>query len=119
MLKVGQEVVVRPDGAAEDAPAGKLTRISLEADDKTHTVQAVAEVPNPAGTLRPNTPFEGHIVVNRNPRALAVPTEAVQWDGRSPLLFVRVSDEEYAPRPVQVGVSYGGYTRDRVGRDHR
>ena len=115
LLKVGQEVVVRPDGAAEDAPPGKLTRVGLEADDKTHTVQAVAEVPNPAGTLRPNTPFEGHIVVRRDPRAVAVPAGAVQWDGRSPLVFVRISDEQYEPRSVQVGVSEEGYTEITSG----
>lgn len=115
LLKAGQEIVVRPDGAAEDAPPGKLTRVGPEADEKTHTVQAFAEVPNAAGTLRPNTPFEGHIVVRRDPRAVAVPAEAVQWDGRSPLVFVRVSDEEYEPRPVQVGVSEGGYTEIQSG----
>lgn len=110
LLKPGQEVVVRLDGAAEDAPPGKLIRVGVEADDKTHTVQALAEVANATGKLRPNTPFEGHIVVRRNPHAVAVPAEAVQRDRQTPLVFVRVSDGEYEARPVQTGVSEDGFT---------
>jgi membrane fusion protein, heavy metal efflux system len=119
LLKAGQEIVVRPDGADVDAPPGRITRISAEADEKTHTVQARAEILNSEGTLRPNTPFEGNIIVRRDPRAVAAPSQAVQWatsngDGDkaapSHLVFVRISAEEFEPRMIEVGLRDEKYT---------
>ena len=104
LLAPGQQVLVRADGASEDAPPGKLIWISAEADDKTHTVMARAEVPNPDGKLRPNTPFEGNIIVGGNPHAVVVSSDALQWDRREALLFVRVADDEYEARRVKVGL---------------
>ena len=110
LLRPGQEIVVRADGADAVAPPGTITWIGTEADEKTHTVQARAEVANPEGQLRPNTPFEGSITVLRKPRAAAVPDAAVQWDGQNPIVFVRVSDEEFEPRQVKIGLRDGGHT---------
>jgi membrane fusion protein, heavy metal efflux system len=124
LLKVGQEIVVRPHSAAENAPSGRIMRISAAADEKTHTVQAQAEILNSDGTLRPNTPFEGNIIVRRDPRAVAVFNQAVQWatsgaDGdkkaTSHLVFVRISDEEFEPRLVEVGLRDEKYTELRSG----
>ena len=110
LLAPGQEIVVRPDGADADAPPGTVVWVGAEADEKTHTVQARAEVANPEGRLRPNTPFEGSITVRRNPRAAAVPDEAVQWDEGNAVVFVRVSDGAFEPRQVQVGLRDDGYS---------
>jgi cobalt-zinc-cadmium efflux system membrane fusion protein len=120
LLKAGQEIVVRPDGAETDAPPGRITRISAEADEKTHTVQARAEILNSEGTLRPNTPFEGNIKVRRDPHTLAVLNQAVQWadadkKATSHLVFVRVSDEEFEPRMVETGLRDEKYTELRAG----
>ncbi len=109
LLAPGQQVIVRADGASEDAPTGKLIWISAEADDKTHTVKARAEVPNSDGKLRPNTPFEGGVIVGGNPHAVVVAGDALQWDRREALLFVRVADEEYEARRVKVGLRDGDF----------
>jgi cobalt-zinc-cadmium efflux system membrane fusion protein len=119
LLRAGQEILVRPDGAAVDSPPGRLIQVSAEADEKTHTVQARAEILNSEGTLRPNTPFEGNIVIRREPHALAVLNQAVQWapseadgDKKAPshLVFVRISGEEFEPRIVGVGLRDEKYT---------
>jgi membrane fusion protein, heavy metal efflux system len=120
LVKAGQEIVVRPDGAAADAPPGRITQVSAEADEKTHSVQARAEIFNSEGTLRPNTPFEGNIIARRDPHALAVLNQAVQWadadkKATSHLVFVRISDEEFEPRIVETGLRDEMYTELRSG----
>jgi cobalt-zinc-cadmium efflux system membrane fusion protein len=109
-LEVGQPVYFKPDGAAAEAPPGRLTWVGATADEKTFTVHARAEVENRDGRLRPRTPFEGRVQVRLNPEAAAVPDEAVQADGKSRIVFVRISDVLYEARDVQVGARDGGYT---------
>jgi cobalt-zinc-cadmium efflux system membrane fusion protein len=118
---------------------GKLTWISAEVDAKTRTVRARADIDNPDGRLRPAMFGEVTVLVERKPQAVAVPDQAVQFDGRrnvpehqaqpleragyqgtvqpdgrhhvqAHLVFVRESDEVFRPRVVRRGVSAGGYT---------
>jgi cobalt-zinc-cadmium efflux system membrane fusion protein len=80
-------------------------------DEKTRTVRARATVPNPTGRLRPRTFGTGRVLVQPIPHAVAVPDEAVQWEGKTPLVFVRQSATEYAPREVTLGVKQDGFTQ--------
>jgi cobalt-zinc-cadmium efflux system membrane fusion protein len=63
-LVVGQSVHFRPDGAAADIE-GKIAWISTVVDAKTRTVLTRAELSNPNGRLRANTPGKGRIVVKK------------------------------------------------------
>jgi cobalt-zinc-cadmium efflux system membrane fusion protein len=98
-----QDVIFRPDGAGRDTPPAKITFISPEVDEKTRTVIARAEVPNPKGDLRPRTFGTARIVVGKRDR-LTVPNEALQFDGTSHVVFVRgKSDTEFQPVRVKLG----------------
>jgi cobalt-zinc-cadmium efflux system membrane fusion protein len=105
-----QDVFFQPDGT-KDEVRGALNWVSAEVDEKTRTVRARATVPNPAGRLRPRTFGTGRVLVRPIPHAVAVPDAAVQWEGKTALVFVRQSETEYLPKQVKLGVKQDGYTQ--------
>jgi cobalt-zinc-cadmium efflux system membrane fusion protein len=115
-LEIGQEMQFGPDGAAEPSltdgnrAQGKIFWISPEVDPKTRTVKVRAEVSNPSGRMRPNTFGTGWITVRSTPNALMIPNEAIQSEGDQQFVFVHVTDQEYQPRVVQLGVRKDGAT---------
>jgi cobalt-zinc-cadmium efflux system membrane fusion protein len=108
-VRLGQEITFRTEGFEDEAPAGKLTWISAEVDDKTHTLAVRAEVANPKGKgrLRPHNFGTGRIVIDQR-SAVTVPNDAVQADagpaGTKYFVFVRVPENTFQPRRVQVGL---------------
>src|SRR5207249_452437 len=95
---------------------GTLTWVSPEVDPRTRTVRARAEVDSSAGQLRPGTFGKAKVVVARSPRALTVPDQAVQWDGRAHRVFVRRDSQTFTPQVVLPGARAGGYTELRDSR---
>jgi cobalt-zinc-cadmium efflux system membrane fusion protein len=125
-LRLGQEVTFVPAGVpgetnvsmkelAERSAHGKLIHISPEVNEKTRRVEVHAEVENHDERLRPNTYGTGRILVEVKPGAVAVPTEALQWDvqpaGRQYYVFVRLSETSFQVRPVKPGLVDGGFTQ--------
>jgi cobalt-zinc-cadmium efflux system membrane fusion protein len=80
-VRVGLTVGFRPDGAADDVVTGKVSHISPEVEEKTRRVRVHAEIENPEGRLRPNTFGTGRILIRAQPRALVIPSEALQAKG--------------------------------------
>ncbi len=120
-LSLGKKVLFRPSNG-EPEIEGSLSWISTSIDDRTRTLKARAELPNAEGLLRANTFGAGRIVLREEPRAVAVPDEAVHSDGCCQVVFVR--DKDYlkpdAPkffhvRKVRTGVKEGGNTEIIVG----
>jgi multidrug efflux pump subunit AcrA (membrane-fusion protein) len=87
-LSLGQPVHFRPDGKRDDV-GGKLVWISTTADQQTRMVTVRAELPNPQGQLRNETFGAGKIVLREAPEAIAVPNEAIHWEGCCHVVFVR------------------------------
>jgi cobalt-zinc-cadmium efflux system membrane fusion protein len=103
-LAVGQQVTFT--GRSGSPAEGTLTWVSPEADPKTRTVRARAELANP-GHLRPGVFGVGRVEVARR-EAVLVPIEAVQFDGKGRLVFLKLEKEEdFEPRPVLVGGRFG------------
>jgi multidrug efflux pump subunit AcrA (membrane-fusion protein) len=124
-VSVGQPIEYVADGIP-----GVLTCtvnwISTELDDKTRTLQALAEVDNPLvdedgdgnshRLLKANTYGVGKIRVRNQPSAVAVPAMAVQWDGAKHFVFVEErSDDDaaaatiYRQRVVRPGTVDDGF----------
>ncbi len=114
-LALGQTVRFRPDGVLDDAAVGTVAWISTAVDEKTRTVRVRAEVENPDGRLRAHTFGTAHVTVREAPQAVAVPKEAVQWEGCCHVVFVRLTDEIFQTRKVRLGTRSGGYTEVLVG----
>jgi len=87
-LALGLPVHFRPDGSRGEV-TGKLVWISTTADQQTRMVAVRAELPNPQGQLRNETFGAGQIVLRDEPGAIAVPNEAVHWEGCCHVVFVR------------------------------
>jgi cobalt-zinc-cadmium efflux system membrane fusion protein len=113
-VKKDQEIVFRPNGSTEKYK-GKLYWLSVEADSKTRTVKARADLDNPEGHLRPQTFGTATIQVGNNPRALVVPDEAIQSDGHGPVVFVQVGERTFQPRRVTLGIKDGNLREIREG----
>lgn len=114
-VAVGQPVLFRPDGDSEEVGAGKITWMSTAVDEKTRTVRVRAEIENPEGRLRAHTFGSARITLRETEKAVAVPSEAVQWEGCCHIVFVRLSDEVFQTRKVRIGAKSGGLTEILIG----
>ncbi len=85
----------------------KVSHISPEVDEKTRRVKVHAEFDNSDGRLRPNDFGMGRILIREEPKAMVIPSEALQSDGSGNLVFVRTSDKSFAVRPVHTGLREG------------
>jgi cobalt-zinc-cadmium efflux system membrane fusion protein len=111
-VRVGQVVTFTPDGGKTEVTA-RVSHISPEVDEKTRRVTVHAEVANLDGRLRPNAFGTGHIILRQRPGAVVIPNEAVQADGSTSLVFVRVSDTAFEARPVETGLHEGNLVEVR------
>ena len=114
-VKLGQELTFRPDGAADDAATGKIAWISTAVDEQTRTVRLRAEVDNPDGRLLAHTFGDARITVRESPTAVAVPDEAIQWEGCCHIVFVRLTDDIFQTRKVKLGAKVNGFTEVAIG----
>jgi cobalt-zinc-cadmium efflux system membrane fusion protein len=113
-VAVGQDVVFRPDDGG-DAVGGTVAWVSTEADERTRTVRVRADVENPDGRLRAHTFGTGRVVVRESRNAVAVPTSAVHWEGCCHVVFVRLTDEVFQTRKVQIGAHDAHFTEVFAG----
>jgi len=95
-LALGQPVRFRPDGSRADV-RGKLVWKSTTADPQTRMVTVRAELPNADGQLLNETFGTGRIILREEQEAIAVPNEAVHWEGCCHVVFVR--DKGYFATP--------------------
>ncbi len=121
-LALGQPVRFRPDGSRDEV-SGTLVWISTTADQQTRMVTVRAELPNPKGQLRNETFGAGRIVLREEQEAIAVPNEAIHWEGCCHVVFVRDKgyfDSKDSPkvfhiRTVRLGAGNGKFTEIIAG----
>ena len=113
LVRLGQTISFTADGIPGEV-MGKVDWISTEVDENTRTLQVRAEVDNPelqpAGEthceqrlLRAHTFGTGQITVRTSMLSTVVPNEAVQFDGRTYMVFVR-DGQSFRRVPVKTGV---------------
>jgi len=118
----GQQVRFQPEGAQKEV-TGEISWISTSMEAKTRTVTVRADLANAAGKLRNETFGPGKIILRNEPKAIVVPTSAVQTDGDCQIVFVRERNyfkDKQAPklfqvREVRVGVKQDGFTEIIAG----
>lgn len=111
-VSLGQAVAFQgPDLTSE----GKVSWISTAVDEKTRTLGVRADLENPEGRLRAHTFGTARITTRESPNAVAVPSEAIQWEGCCHVAFVRLTDEVFQTRKVRLGARSGGFTEVLVG----
>ena len=107
-VKVGQEVRVNVDGDAT-VHRGRVVRLSPSIQEQNRTLTIEAEVPNPAGVLRPGSFSRAEIVIAADQPAVFVPASAiVVFAGIEKVLTVREG------KAVERRVVTGRREKDRV-----
>jgi membrane fusion protein (multidrug efflux system) len=86
-LRPGLPILARTDAWPEQPVQGRVATVDTRVDQRTRSVKARAEFPNPQGRLRPGMLV--HVALERGARdALAVPEAAVQFEGDRAYVFV-------------------------------
>lgn len=102
-VEVGQDVQVNVESLGDRAFAGTLSYVSAEIDPHTRTARGRVALANPGGVLRGNMFARAQIRVKVSGSAVVVPRQAVQRAKQAQLVFVRVADDAFEARRVQVG----------------
>jgi cobalt-zinc-cadmium efflux system membrane fusion protein len=94
---------------------GKLTWVGPAVDERTRMGRARAEFANPGGLLKDKMFARGRIVTREDIAALLVPATAVERvDGR-PFVFVRLGEDLFEARAVELGARSEGNQEVRLG----
>jgi len=108
LVKSNQQVRFALDGGDAKPREGKIDWIASEIDPKTRTLKVRAYVDNRDGRLKSKTFINARIVVGDEETRLAVPQEALQWEGCSHVVFVR-EDGGFQVRRVRPGLRHDGF----------
>jgi cobalt-zinc-cadmium efflux system membrane fusion protein len=114
-VRLGQEVIFRPDDARDEVVDGRVAWISTSVDEKSRTVKVRADVENASGALRAHSFGRAQIVVRTSSDAVAVPSAAVQWEGCCYVVFVRTSGAIFQTRKVRLGAKDAAFTEIVAG----
>lgn len=105
-IAVGQDVRVRVDSLPELDLPGKVSQISILAEQSfefppTRSFRAYANLPKPDPRLRPGMNAGMDIIINRIPSAISIPSKALFTRAGKPVVFLAESNR-YRPVEVQV-----------------
>ncbi len=114
-VEVGQKVIFHADAKPDETSAGKVFWIDSAADERTRTVKARARVDNSGGKLRANTFGTAKILLRETATTIAIPDEAIQWEGCCFIAFVHLGEGIFQTRKVKLGAKENGYTEVLVG----
>ncbi|MBI5508910.1 MAG: efflux RND transporter periplasmic adaptor subunit [Deltaproteobacteria bacterium] len=106
-VAVGQTVVLSVDGLADRERSGTLSYLAPAIDLQTRTVKGRVALANADGGLRANMFGRATISVTAPRPALMVPRAAVQRARSAQLVFVRLFEDQFEARRVQVGQADG------------
>lgn len=107
LIALEQPVAVTFDALPDRQFQGKLAYLSPGVDPRTRTAVARVPMPNPDGALRANLFGRGRIAVSDPRSTVAVPVAAVQRARGVNLVFVRIAEDAFEARRVQVGPASG------------
>ncbi len=113
-VAMGQHVRFQQE-RTDETVQGTITWISTTVDDQTRTVKVRVEVDNSDGRLLASTFGRAHITVRESPKAIAVPNEAIQWEGCCHIVFVRLADDIFQTRKIRLGARDSHYTEILAG----
>ena len=81
-----------------------MARFSVDVKEETRTMHTEVDVPNPNRQLIPGMYAEATITLEQVPHALAVPLQAVNYQGEETSVLVVSSDNKIENRPVKLGI---------------
>ena len=97
------DVSIRFEDGRTYARAGRLVFSDVRVNNATGTSDARAELPNPAGEVRPGQFVRVVLKGAQRPNALTVPQRAVMEGPQGKLVYVLGPENKAIPKPVTVG----------------
>ena len=107
-VQVGQAVELRVDSLPGRVFTGKLTWIGPAVDERTRMARARAEFANPDRLLKDKMFATARILIRRAEGAMLVPPSAIQHVEGKPFVFVKLGEDLFDARSVQLGARYDG-----------
>jgi membrane fusion protein, heavy metal efflux system len=117
LVRVGQEVEVRVTALPDRMFRARVTAIGAASDAATRRVVVRSEIPNPDGALRAEMFASFKIATGDGENALAVPVDAVIWEGEQAVVWVERENEPklFERRQVRTGLEQNGRLMVRSG----
>ena len=94
---------------------GRVTRFSVDVTSETRTMHTEVDVPNPGYKLVPGLYAEADLTFNQTPKAIAVPTQAIDHEGANTSIMVVTDSGQIERRPVTLGVQTANYAQIATG----
>lgn len=105
-VSLKQPVVIEVDGIEGRELRGEITYVAPAIDPATRTAKARVPLANPGGALRANM-FGRARILAPSRAAVVVPRAAVQRAKTVKLVFVRLADDQFEARRVEIGATEG------------
>jgi membrane fusion protein (multidrug efflux system) len=116
-VRAGAQINARADAYPDRTFIGSIALLDSRVDERTRSITARAEFPNPTGQLLPGMLMRVAVVQGRR-QSVAVPEQAVQFEGDRAFVFVLQPGErglQVHRQPVVVGVNQDGQFEIRSG----
>jgi len=113
-IRIGDPVAVRVP-ALNQTFVGRVTRFSVDVTSETRTMHTEVDVPNPGYKLVPGLYAEADLTFNQTPKAIAVPTQAIDHEGANTSIMVVTDSGQIERRPVTLGVQTANYAQIATG----
>jgi Cu(I)/Ag(I) efflux system membrane fusion protein len=113
-VKIGMPAVIQLPYQPGKTLRGRVTFINPTLDEKTRTVKARLELPNPGEMLKPEM-YVDVILGGTMGRGIAVPESAVISTGERTIVFVAIGDGVFEPREVVTGLKVRGFYEIKKG----
>jgi membrane fusion protein, multidrug efflux system len=97
------QVSIRFEDGRVYGRTGKVAFTDVRVNPQTGTSDARAEIPNPAGEVRPGQFVRVVLKGAQRPSAITVPQRAVMEGPQGKLVYVVGAENKAEPRPIQVG----------------
>jgi len=114
-IKVGDEAHMRLASLPGQTFTGKIRYIYPYLNAKTRTIKVRLEFKNPGLKLKPDMFADVKIHVQKQAKALVIPSKAVLRTGSRNVVFVVRGPGKYEPRDVKLGISSGGLVQILAG----
>jgi Cu(I)/Ag(I) efflux system membrane fusion protein len=106
-VRTGSEAALRASAFPGRTYTGRIFQLGSVLDEKTRTIEARIDLPNPDGDLRPGMYVDADIRAPAGEKALFVPAEAVQDFLNKRVVFVRTAESSFTLRDVETGSPLG------------
>ncbi|MEZ4366311.1 MAG: efflux RND transporter periplasmic adaptor subunit [Kofleriaceae bacterium] len=96
-------------------PSGQVVLLGNVVDERTRTVPMIFEFDNPGGRLRLGSRATVFIETGPPREVTAIPTTAIVRDAGRAIVFVQVTGEQFARRPIELGQRDGAWVEVTAG----